>query len=146
VAAVLEVENRQARGLGRPLPAGVVRVYKADRGGTLRLLGEDAVGHTAVEETARVRLGVAFDVVATRRPVDWSRVDDRTFEAEWEIELRNRSAGPETVRVLEHVPGDWRLLRSSLPAERVDARTLRWHVTVPAGGEARLAYRVRTRW
>lgn len=131
VSVLLEVENSEAKGLGRPLPGGTVRVLAPDAGGALRLAGEDVIAHTPRDETARVRLGSAFDVVATRRRVEWTRIDDRTNE---------------TVRVIESVPGDWRLVRSSLPGQKVDATTLRFEVPVPAGGESTLTYRVRSRW
>lgn len=101
VSVLLEVENSEAKGLGRPLPGGTVRVLAPDAGGALRLAGEDIIGHTPRDET---------------------------------------------VRVIESVPGDWRLLRSSLPGQKVDATTLRFEVPVPAGGESTLTYRVRSRW
>lgn len=101
VSVLLEVENSEAKGLGRPLPGGTVRVLAPDAGGALRLAGEDIIGHTPRDET---------------------------------------------VRVIESVPGDWRLVRSSLPGQKVDATTLRFEVPVPAGGESTLTYRVRSRW
>jgi hypothetical protein len=146
VSAILEIENTQAGGLGRPLPAGTVRVLAPDASGAVRLAGEDAIGHTARDETARIRVGTAFDLLAARRQVDWVRVDDRTNEVEWEIRLRNRSSRAETIRVVESVPGEWQIVRSSRPGTKVDASTLRFDVPVPAGGEVTLSYRVRSRW
>ena len=146
VLAVLEFRNAQAGGLGRPLPAGTVRILAPDASGVLRLAGEDAIGHVARDETVRLRVGTVFDVRAARRQVAWQRVDDRTNEVEWEIRLRNRSDRAETVRVVESVPGDWQVVRSSRPGQRVDANTLRFDVPVPAGGEVLLSYRVRSRW
>ncbi len=146
VGVFLEVDNRRARGLGLPLPRGIVRVFKADASGGLQLAGEDAIDHTPEDETLRIKLGEAFDVVGARRQVEWKRIGDRVYEVEWEVHLRNRKTTPETVQVVEAVPGDWELLRSSQAPEKPEAHTLRFEVPVPAGGERKVAYRVRFRW
>ena len=74
-AVVLEIENAEANNMGMPLPAGTVRVYKADRRGALQFLGEDRIEHTPRDETVRLYVGDAFDVVATRREVSNRRVN-----------------------------------------------------------------------
>lgn len=146
VGVFLEVENRQVRGLGLPLPGGVVRVFKADGSGSLQFAGEDVIDHTPRDETVRVKLGEAFDIVGSRRQVEWKRIGTRVYEVEWEVHLRNHKTTPETVWVVEPVPGDWELLRSSHTPERLEAHTLRFEVPVPAGGEEKVIYRVRFRW
>ncbi len=50
VRVVLNLENSKDKGLGMPLPAGVVRVYKADSEGQLQFLGEDSIDHTPKDE------------------------------------------------------------------------------------------------
>ena len=47
-----------------------------------------------------------------------------------------------TVVVREHVDGDWKVLESSQPSRKVDARTLAFDVPVPAGAEVELRYRI----
>jgi hypothetical protein len=42
----------------------------------------------------------------------------------------------------EHIDGDWKVLDSSQPSRKLDARTLAFDVSVPAGGEAELRYRI----
>jgi len=44
------------------------------------------------------------------------------------------------------VPGDWEMLRSTLPHEKVEAFTMRFRVPVPKDGETKLTYRVRVRF
>ena len=39
VQVVLNLNNSKEKGLGMPLPAGILRVYKADSGGQLQFLG-----------------------------------------------------------------------------------------------------------
>jgi hypothetical protein len=48
--------------------------------------------------------------------------------------------------VIEPVPGDWEVLRSTLPHEKVDAFTMRFRVPVQKEGETKLTYRVRLRF
>jgi hypothetical protein len=51
-----------------------------------------------------------------------------------------------TVEVLEERAGEWSVLASSLPAEKVSSTRTRFRVRVPAMGEATLTYRVRVVW
>ena len=59
----LEIDNAQQNNLGMPLPKGTMRVYKADKDGSLQFIGEDAIDHTAKGEKLTVKIGEAFDVV-----------------------------------------------------------------------------------
>jgi hypothetical protein len=139
----LSFRNDAAAGLGKPLPAGVVRVYQPDSQGNLTLLGEDQIRHTPKDETARLDIGNAFDIVAERRQTDFRRVSNRVYESAFEITLRNHKDQPVTVEVREPVNGSWEVLESSLPAKKLNAFTLEFDVPVPANGAAKLTYRVR---
>jgi hypothetical protein len=143
IGVYLEVENREKAGLGVPLPKGVVRVYKADGTGSLQFVGEDRIDHTPKDERVRIKMGEAFDVVGERVQRDWRKIAPSVYEVEWEITLRNHKAEPVTVQVVEPVPGDWQILRSTHKAEKLEAHTLGFTVAVPKDGEAKLAYRVR---
>ncbi|MEL6617084.1 MAG: DUF4139 domain-containing protein, partial [Bacteroidota bacterium] len=123
-AVVLEMENSEANNMGMPLPAGIVRVYKADRRGNLQFLGEDQIQHTARNEKIRLYVGDAFDVVGTRREVENRRISSRVREITVEVEVRNRKETAATVDVVERVFwGDWEITQSSEPATRLDSRT-----------------------
>jgi hypothetical protein len=143
VSVYLEIENAQKNNLGMPLPKGVVRVYKADKAGSLQFIGEDQIDHTAKDETVKVKMGEAFDVVGKRKQTDFKRISRTVTEVGWEITLRNHKPEEVTVRVNEPVPGDWEVLSASHKYEKVDAHTLRFDVSVPKEGEAKVTYRVR---
>ena len=51
-----------------------------------------------------------------------------------------------TVEVLEERGGEWSVLSSSLPAEKLSSTRTRFRVSVPPKGEATLSYRVRVVW
>ena len=143
VQVILSFKNDKAAGLGEPLPAGVVRVYQPDAEGNPILLGEDRISHTPKDETTRLHIGSAFDVVATRKQTDFRRIGQNVYESAFEITLRNHKATPVTVEVREPVNGSWQVLESNFPAKKLNAFTLGFDVPVPAGGEAKLTYRVR---
>ena len=150
VAVLLHVDNRKAAGLGLPLPAGVVRVYQRDSAGGAQFVGEDRIDHTPENETARIKLGDAFDVTARRTQTDFKVLtvdtDQRPqFESAWRLDLKNARKTPVTVTVDEPIPGDWDMLESSHPHKKAAAHTARWRVTVPAGGGQTLTYRVRVK-
>jgi hypothetical protein len=146
VEAYIEFINSKKQGLGMPLPAGVVRVYKADSRGGQQFLGEDRIDHTPKDEKVEIKVGNAFDVVAERRQTEYRRVSDRVHQSEWEIKLRNHKKEKVTVQVEEAMSGDWEVLKSSHKSERKDASTLRFEVDVQPGGETVVTYRVQTRY
>jgi len=47
------------------------------------------------------------------------------------------------VKLVEIVPGDWKVLEESAPHEKESAGRLVWRLAVPAKGTAELTYRVR---
>jgi hypothetical protein len=146
VAVVLELKNAKEAGLGMPLPKGTVRVYKKDRSGAEQFVGEDAIDHTPKDETVRLHVGDAFDVVADRTQTEWKAVSPRQSESAYSISIRNRKEENVVVTVREPVGGDWTLLTSSVPGTKVDAGTLEFQVPVPKGQEVKLTYRVRVSW
>jgi hypothetical protein len=146
VSVLLELDNSEANGLGMPLPKGVVRVYKEDADGGRQFVGEDAIDHTPRDEEIRVKLGEAFDVVADRRQMEWREHGRCGSESTFEIELRNHKDEDVEVEVVEPAMGEWEILRSSHPHERIDAQRFRFTPKVPAHGETTVTYTVRVRW
>ena len=143
-AVFLEFENKGA--IGRPLPAGIVRVYARDSKGAAQFVGEDRIGHTAKNEKLKLRLGEAFDITAERRQTNYTRIADNVSESSWRIELRNAKDEAVTVRVQEPLPGDWEMLQQSHPHSKESARVAAWNIAVPAGGTTLLEYTVRVKW
>ncbi len=145
VAVYLEIRNSTENRLGVPLPKGKVRVYKADRSGSQQFIGEDWIDHTAKDERVKIKMGDAFDVVGSRVQKDYKKLGPGLWEVEWEIALRNHKPEDQTVTVVEPVPGDWQVLASSHPYEKVEAHTLQYKTLVPKEGATKLTYRLRIR-
>lgn len=142
VQVKLEIKNSKTNNLGMPLPQGKMRVYKKDQDGALQFVGEDTVNHTPKDETIRLQLGNAFDVVCEHKQTNFLQVSDHITRLSWEIALRNHKDKPVTVSVVEHAQGQWKILNSSQPFEKKDARTFEFKVTVPAHGETKVSYQI----
>jgi hypothetical protein len=146
VGVFIEFKNTKDNGLGQPLPAGVVRVYKADQTGAQQFIGENRIDHTPKDESVKVKLGDAFDVVAERKQTDYKNITRRVFEYAYEIRIRNHKEEAITVVVNEPIGGDWEMVSSSFPAEKTAAFAARFNVPVAKDGEAVLSYRVRVKY
>ncbi|MDD5259120.1 MAG: DUF4139 domain-containing protein [bacterium] len=146
VGVYINVDNKKENRLGMPLPKGIIRVYKADPRGNLQFIGEDRIDHTPKDETIKIKMGEAFDVIGERKQTDFKAVSSTVYEVAWEISLRNHKNADAKVSIIEPVPGDWKILQSSHQAEKVEAHTLKYVVNVPKNGETKVAYRVRIKW
>jgi hypothetical protein len=147
IAVFLEFDNAGGD-LGKPLPKGVVRVYKKDSKGNAIFIGEDAIDHTAKNDRVRLKMGNAFDVTATRKQTNFKQLASRpnpVYETAWRIEFNNAKDQAVIVKVVEPVPGDWEITSASQPHEKGDAHSAVWRVKVPAGGKQVLEYAVRAR-
>jgi hypothetical protein len=132
----------ETKPLARALPAGVVRVYA--EGGTV-FNGEDRIEHTPERTDIEIESSEAFDLTARRRQVSFQQLSQRETESAYEVVITSRKKEPVTVLVREQFPGDWTVVESSVPARKSGAFTAEFAVPVPAGGEAKLTYRVRVR-
>jgi hypothetical protein len=145
VEVFIEFVNKDGD-LGVPLPMGTVRVYKSDKQGSPLFVGEDRIDHTPKNDTVRLKLGKAFDITGRWKRTGFSRLSKREFEQEISIEISNAKDTPVTVRVVEPVPGDWKMLKENYPHTKSTASSALWDVPVPAEGKTTLTYRVRTEW
>jgi hypothetical protein len=143
VEVTLRFRNSKENGLGLPVPAGVLRVYKKDRDGAPQFLGENRVLHTPKDETLEFAVGRAFDIVGEHEQMDYRRLGDRVSEVQYRVKLRNHKDESIRVRVLETFYGDWRILESSAPSQKENATTASFDLPVPSHGETVLTYRVR---
>lgn len=146
----LKLRNVEKNGMGLPLPAGRVRVYKKDEADAAEeFVGEDVIQHTPKDEQFLVRLGSAFDVVGERKQTNFT-LDENKHELTESIEitLRNHKTTPVQVTVKESLFRwlTWNITESSDKFDKQDARTVHFPVDVPAGGEKKVTYTVRYTW
>ena len=146
VGVFLEIANKEQHRLGIPLPKGTVRVYKAAADKSLQFIGEDSIDHTPKDEKVKIKMGEAFDVVGERTQRDWRKIAVGVYETEWDVQIRNHKKEDVEVTIIEPVPGDWDVLKTSHPYEKIQAHTLQYLVKVPKDGKTTVNYRVRMRW
>jgi hypothetical protein len=141
----LKVRNPADGGAGKPLPAGIVRIYSRDASGAPRLIGEDTIPHTPVGNDLMLSPARAFDISVVRRQTDFVRagLPQDVFESAWSIEIRNARNDAATVRLVESYAGSWTMLSESAKHQREGADRAVWRLNVPAQGTATLTYRVR---
>jgi len=143
VGVYIQFDNTGANQLGRPLPAGIIRLYKADDAGSYQFIGEDRVAHTPKKETVKLRGGEAVDVVAERVQTDYRKISAHQHESAWKITLKNRKREDVVVNIVESLPANWRILKNSHAYKKADAFTVTFSVPVPRDKEVVCAYRIR---
>jgi hypothetical protein len=146
VGVFIELVNKKEHNLGMPLPKGILRVYKHDADGSLQFVGEDQIQHTPKDEKIKVKLGDAYDVVASRKQMSWEKVARNITEVSFEISLRNHKKEDVTVKVVERLSGDWKILESSQDFKKIDVSSFSFDVPVKKDGEAKLTYKARVRY
>jgi hypothetical protein len=138
----------------RPLPGGVARIYLPDSAGRPQLVGEAALEHTPAGRDLRLDAGVAFDLTARRVQTSYVTRRDSTkaygvrtvATADYRVTVRNATDSLATVDVIEERAGEWAVLSSSVPAEKLSTVRTRFRTKVPARGEAAVTYRLRIVW
>ena len=143
-------ENKKDEGLGMPMPAGKVRVYKIDPADdTLEFIGEDLIAHTPRNETVRIKLGEAFDVVGERTRTDF-QLDSaaKRMSETFRIEVRNQKSTTQSVVVLERMFRwtNWKIEKARAKFDKKDASTVAFSVDVPAEGKKVIEYTVQYSW
>jgi hypothetical protein len=137
----------------RPLPGGVARMFEQDSAGRLQLVGEAGSGHTAAGEDLKLSAGTAFDLTARRVQTsyvtqrDSTKPSPRTIAlADYRVTIANATGSAVTVDVMEDRAGEWSVVSSSVPAEKLSSTRSRFRVQVPARGSAQVTYRLRVVW
>jgi len=143
-------QNSEKSGLGIPLPAGRVRVYKEDEAdGSLEFVGEDRIDHTPKDEKVLLKMGSAFDVVGERKQTNF-QIDTRAHWMDESFEIKVRNHKPEDIEVIVKEVlfrwVNWEIKEKSHNFEKMDSRTIHFPVKVPKDGETTVTYTVHYSW
>ncbi len=143
VNVTVRFKNSTQTGLGMPLPAGRVRMFKADDDGALILLGEDWIKHTPRDEEVSVKVGSAFDIKGEMKMTERTRVTQKVEDRHWEIEVRNHKSEDISVTVEKKLWGFWEILESSHEYTKKDANNIQFELPVKAGATSVIKLAVR---
>ncbi len=160
VTILYRFENEEEQGLGQPLPAGAVRVYResgkdaeygqetgrrsnaasgsaasAESGG-MQFLGQDRISHVAEGDPFQVMTGRAFDVRVTETAVQHDQIAPRIREEVRVIAARNERDKPVVVTLELPLHRNLTVREASLePVSRTADRHI-YELEVPAKGES----------
>ena len=149
VRVMLEFKNSEANHLGIPLPKGKVKIYRKDIDGRNEFTGEDQIDHTATDETVKLYMGNAFDIVGERKQTNFYTDSSRKYTDEsFEIKLRNRKKEEVSIRVIEHLYRwtNWEIKENNIPYTKKDSKTIEFNVKIPANGEKTITYTAHYSW
>jgi hypothetical protein len=150
VNVVVEVKNSKENNLGMALPKGKMRLYKRDEAdGSLEFIGEDEIDHTPKDETVKLHIGDAFDIVGERKRTDF-HVDagSHIITESFEIRVRNHKTEPVEVLVKETLYrwNNWEITETNQKWTKYDSNTIHFPVKVDKDGEQVVTYTVRYTW
>jgi hypothetical protein len=142
-----DILNSKNNSLGRPLPSGTMRIFKADSKGRQQLLGEDTIDHTPNDEWVKVSTGKAFDVVANGKQMSYESFKlSNGYKASYEVELRNRKKEDITIRLYGNTYGEWKITDNSHKYEKESNSKIFFDVKVPAGKVEKVVYTIENRY
>jgi len=135
--------------LKRPLLPGTARIYIRTGLGE-RLLCSTRLPYTPPGGEVKLKCGPARDLVGKRYLVSFQKEEVwregrfcwATTREAYKVEVENHKKEAVTVEVVERIPDVWRLVKSSAKPVEVDAHTLKFRLSIPAGGKAVLEYEV----
>jgi hypothetical protein len=146
VRVSVEFKNEEEHGMGMPLPAGTVRVFKQDSKGQAQFVGENRIEHTPRKDEVRLYIGNAFDIKGETVRNDYKDLSNG-YQESYTVKLRNRKLTEDVVVTVEHnISGDWSIVENSLPYKKKDADTIQFEVPVKADSEAELHYTYKVEW
>lgn len=150
VNVIIELKNSKDNHMGMALPKGKVRLYKRDEAdGSLEFIGEDEIDHTPKDETIKLHIGDAFDVVGERKRTNFTiDVNAHVMTESFEIRVRNHKAEPIEVLVKESLYrwSNWEITAANQKWTKYDSNTIHFPVKVDKDGEQVITYTVRYTW
>ena len=144
VKVMVNFKNDEKSNLGMPLPAGTVRVYKAD-GSNAQFLGEDSITHTPKDEERKLFVGYAFDIAAQKTTVEQQNLPACSVQS-YKVDIRNHKKEKITVKAIENAGGNAQITKANFEYEKKDAYTSEFSVPVEADSSASLEYTVKNCW
>lgn len=142
VNVIVEFSNKEDQNLGVPMPKGKVRVYKSD-GESVEFVGEDLIDHTPKNETIKLKIGDAFDILAEEKQVEHKKITNKVYEQTHEVKIKNRKNENIKVEVERYLGLNWEILNSTLEYKKKNAQTITFQVPVNKDDETILNFKVR---
>jgi hypothetical protein len=139
------LSNTEKDGLGIVLPAGKVDIYTSSSKGGFEYIGSDRLGQVPKGESSTIQAGYAFDITGKRRVLNYDR-QRKSEEAVIEVSINNTWSETASVKIVEHVNGDWVIKDQSHDYIKKDASTIYFLIDVKPGKKEFITYTYRKEW
>ena len=139
------LSNTEKDGLGIVLPAGKVDIYTNSNRGGFEFIGSDNIGQIPKGESSKIQAGYAFDITGKRKVINYDR-QRKSEEAVIEVALNNSKSETASVKVVEHINGDWVIRDPSHNYIKEDASTIHFLIDVEPGKKEFITYTYRKEW
>jgi hypothetical protein len=143
IPVTYEIENSAKVGLGKfGLWDGKARIYQDDGHGSTIFLGEDRTPFVPVGEKMKLYIGDSRDIVVTQRKMREDRTNIRRnknnrivlFDTDevLSVKIENFKDKDAVLTLIEHIPGQWEIVKCPRKYELEDAVTLKFEIPVKA--------------
>ena len=139
------LSNTEKDGLGIVLPAGKVDIYTNSNKGGFEFIGSDNIGQVPKGESSKIQAGYAFDITGKRKVINYDR-QRKSEEAVIEVALNNSKSETASVKVVEHINGDWVIKDPSHDYIKEDASTIHFLIDIEPGKKEFITYTYRKEW
>ena len=133
------LSNTEKDGLGIVLPAGKVDIYTNSNKGGFEFIGSDNIGQVPKGESSKIQAGYASDITGKRKVINYDR-QRKSEEAVIEVALNNSKSETASVKVVEHINGDWVIKDPSHDYIKEDASTIHFLIDVEPGKKEFITY------
>ena len=130
---------------GGTIPAGLIQIYRTGVDGSLEFIGEDRLHQIPEGDEAKVIAGRANKVRGERKIINYDRLK-KSEEAVIQVTITNGRDDAVSVKVTEHIYGDWVIRDPTHTYHKVDAQTIEFELRVQPGNEEVLSYTYRKDW
>ncbi len=130
---------------GGTIPAGLFQIYQTGSDGSLEFIGEDKLNQIPNGEEAKVIAGRANKVRGERKVINYERLT-KSEEAVIKIVITNDREDIVSVKVTEHIYGEWVIREPTHTYHKVDAQTIVFELKVQPGNEETISYTYKKNW
>ncbi len=142
VDVIITFENKKDNNLGIPFPAGKVRIFKKDEG-SLELIGEDFIKHTPKDEQIKLKVGKAFDVLASSNLIRRERISKNIIEVYKEVTVTNHKDKNINVYVTQRIGENGKVISSNYEYEKEKSNSVLFKLPVQANDKTKLTMKIR---
>ena len=141
----LKVELSFTNETGGTIPAGLFQIYRTGVDGSLEFIGEDKLNQIPNGEEAKVIAGRANKVRGERKVINYERLT-KSEEAVIKIVITNDREDIVSVKVTEHIYGEWVIREPTHTYHKADAQTIVFELKVQPGNEETISYTYKKNW